>query len=352
MTTLYGKNLICTQDWAMDELMTILKTAIAMKKDRFNPKWTTLFENKSFLMMFYSPSIRTHLSFAVAATDLGGHAQYLDPTSMGRLKSKGVAGETIEDAAQVISEYMAGIGIRMMENSLSYYGEAHELIKEYAKYSKVPVINMADDVCHPCQSLADIMGWTEWFSGGLNTMDFNCLKGKKLLVTWARGSLARSWNSPQGNLLLASRLGMDITVARPDGYDMDLTIYEQIKQNCQTSGGSFNVINDSLSGYDGANIVYARNWISPDAYKDGVFLKQEEINKASHYADWITTAAKMKITDNAIFTHPMPVDRGDEVENSVASGDHSVIYQVASNRLHIQKSILAHTMGTNITTLL
>lgn len=343
--SLYGKNLICTQDWGVDELMTLLNTAVEMKADRFNPKWSSVFERRNFLMMFFSPSVRTHLSFTAAATELGGHAQYLAPTTMSKLKSKTTAGETIEDAAIVMSQFMAGIGIRIMESSLSHYGEGHQMIREYAKHAKVPVINMADDVCHPCQSLADLMGWAEWFSGGLESINFHTLKRKKLLVTWAQGSLARSWNSPQGSLLLASRFGLDITLARPDGYDMDLTVYDQIQQNCQANGSEFKVINDPVSGYDGADIVYARNWISPDAYQNGQFSKEDEINKALNYPDWITTDAKMKKTDRAIFTHPMPIDRGSEVEDSVASGKRSVIYNVASNRLHVQKSIIAHTMG-------
>jgi ornithine carbamoyltransferase len=125
---LWGKNLICTQDWDKDELMMLLNTAIEMKADRFNAKWVNLFKCKNFLMMFYSPSIRTHLSFTAAAAELGGHAQYLEPTTMSKLKTS--AGETIEDAANVMSQFMAGIGIRIMESSLTYYGEGHQLIRE------------------------------------------------------------------------------------------------------------------------------------------------------------------------------------------------------------------------------
>lgn len=343
--SLFGKNLLCTQDWEKSDLLKILYTAIEMKRDRFNSKWLNLFKNKSFLMMFFSPSIRTHLSFTAAATELGGHAQYLQPTSMSKLKTKTQAGESIEDAANVISQYMAGIGIRIMETALSHYGEGHQIIREYAKYAKVPVINMADDVCHPCQSLSDLLGWAEWFSGGVDEVDFNHLKGKKLLVTWAHGSLARSWNSPQGSLLLASRFGMDITIARPDGYDMDLTMYDKIKANCQENKSEFSIINDAVSGYEGVDVVYSRNWISPNAYENGKFEKDSEISKALNFKDWITTEEKMKKTSNAIFTHPMPIDRGSEVENRVASGERSIIYNVAANRLHIQKAIMAHTMG-------
>ncbi len=343
---LYGKDLICTQDWSMDELITILNTAIQMKRDRFHPKWAHLFKNKNFLMLFYSPSVRTHLSFTAAATELGGHAQYMAPHSMARLKSKINAGETIEDIAKVASSYMAGMGIRIMESALSYYGEGHALIREYAKYANVPVINMADDMCHPCQSLSDILGWAEWFSDGLDNINFKALRGKKLLLTWGQGALARSWNSPQGSLLLASRFGMNITLARPEGYDMDPHYYHLIQTHCKENSSKFEIIDDPVKGYEGAHVVYSRNWISPQAYQQGCFNKESEIKKAITYTDWITTQEKMKKTDKAIFTHPMPVDRNHEVEDSVASSSQSVIYNIASNRLHVQKSVLAHTMGT------
>lgn len=342
--SLFGKDLICTQDWSVEDIYKVLNLAIEMKADRYNSKWAKLFENRNFLMMFFSPSVRTHLSFVATATELGGHAQYMEP-SMARFKSKHSPGETIEDAAKVISGYMSGIGIRIMEEAVSSYGEGHKFIREYAKYASVPIINMADDVCHPCQALADIMGWAESVSGGLERINFDNLRGKKLLLTWGKGALARSWNSPQASLLLASRLGMDITIARPDGYDMDASIYEKVRGNCSKNKKELKIINDPASGYEGAHVVYSRHWVSSNAYRKNRFHKQDEVEKALSYVEWITTVEKMKKTENAIFTHPMPVDRGNEVEDAIASGKKSIMYAVANNRLHVQKSVFAHIMG-------
>lgn len=345
--SLFGKNLLCTQDWSVDQLNTILATAIEMKKNRDDMRWRESFLRKDFLMLFYSPSVRTHSSFVAAATDLGGHAQYLSP-STAKLKSKTSPGESIEDVANVLSQYMAGIGIRIMEDAVSSYGEGHRLIKEYAKYAKIPVINMADDVCHPCQALADIMGWAEHFSNKKRGVNIQVLKGKTLLLTWAKGELARSWNSPQASMMLASRYGMNIKLARPNGYDMDQAIYKIARENCASHGASFEIIDDSESGYEDADVVYSRHWISPEAYVGNSFNKAKETEKALKHRDWIVTKEKMRRTKSAIFTHPMPVDRGHEVEDAVASGPESVIYNVASNRLHVQKAIIAHTMGRNV----
>jgi ornithine carbamoyltransferase len=341
---LYGRDFICTQDWSVEELMAALDLAAKMKRNRFSDQWTRVLEHKTFLMFFYNPSVRTRLSFEAAATELGGHAQFMTP-SAGRFKTEKQAGETIEDAAQVMARYVAGIGIRILEDKVPYYGAGDEMLLEYAKWSRVPIINMADDRFHPCQALADVMGWAEWFGEGPGRPDYDGLQKKKFLLTWGSGALARSWCSVQAALLIASRLGMHVTVAHPEGYDLDPEVIDWTKQNCAASGTDFEVIHDADSGYQGAHVVYSRNWVSAAAYQDGVLQKQAEIEKAMAYQGWTTTAERMAQTDNGIFTHPMPVDRGSEVTDEVASGPRSAIYDIAENRLHVQKAVMALTMG-------
>lgn len=341
---LYGRDLVTTQEWEKWELEEALDLAARMKRDRFSPEFTTILEHKTFFMFFYNPSVRTRQSFECAATELGGHAQFLEPRAM-RLKTATTAGETVEDAARVMSRYAAGIGIRILEDKVPYQGAGEELIREYAYWSSVPVFSMADDRFHPFQGLADVMGWAEWYGQGPGRPDYRALEGKKFVLTWASGALARSWGSVDEALLIASRFGMHVTVARPDGYDLDSEVIQWTRQNCQENGTSFTVTNDPVKGMDGAHIVYARNWMSPNAYQDGEFKKQQEIEKATQIAGWTLDAARMARTDNAIFTHPMPVDRGNEVTDEVASGPRSVIYDIAENRLHVQKAVMALTMG-------
>jgi len=341
---LYGKDFICTQDWSLDELMAALELATKMKRDRFSPRWTSILKYKTFLMFFYNPSVRTRQSFEAAATELGGHAQFLEPRAM-RLKTAKTAGETVEDAARVMSRYAAGIGIRILEDKIPRYGAGDALLREYAHWADVPIVNMADDCFHPCQGLADVMGWAEWYGGGPGKPDFSALRGKTFLLTWAQGALARSWGSVQDALLIASRFGMNVRIAYPEGYELDPEVIEWTKANCAANDTGFDVVHDPQEGYEGVHIVYARNWMSPDAYRDGEFHKQEEIEKALSYTGWTLTAEKMARTENAIFTHPMPVDRGNEVTDEVASGPRSAIYDIAENRLHVQKAVMALTMG-------
>lgn len=333
---LYGRDLICSQDWSLDELVKTVELAEDMQKHRYAAKYTSLLAFKTFFMFFYNPSVRTRQSFECAATELGGHAQFLTPEGM-RLKSAKSAGETTEDAAQVMSRYASGIGIRILEDKVAYYGQGNELLREYAKFADIPIINMADDKFHPCQGLADIMGLRKHI--GKN------LKGKKLLLYWGHGALARSWCSVQEAALLYSRFGMDVTIASPEGYDLDPEVIETTKKNCAKNNQKLEIIHDAKAGYKDANVVYSRNWMSPNAYQAGVLNKPAEVEKALKYTDWICDEEKMKLTDDGLFIHPMPVDRGHEVSDEVASGKRSIMVDVAENRLHVQKAIMALTMS-------
>lgn len=331
---LYGKDLICTQEWKIEELEAVLELANKMKRDRYSPRWTSLLQHRTFLMFFYNPSVRTRQSFETAATELGGHAQFLEPRAM-RLKTATTAGETIEDAANVMSRFAHGLGIRILEDQISAYGEGDDLLREYAKWCTIPVISMAHDKFHPCQGLADLMGLYAHLGD---------VKGKKTLVTWGSGALVRSWCSPQEYMLITSRFGMNITLAYPEGYDLDPQVIAQVKANCAQTGATFEIAHDSVSGYEDADVVYSRNWMSPVAYTSGELDKVSERTKAALHPGWITDATRMKRTNNALFIHPMPVDRGSEVTDEIASGPRSIIYDVAENRLHVQKALMALTM--------
>jgi N-acetylornithine carbamoyltransferase len=138
---------------------------------------------------------------------------------------------------------------------------------------------------------------------------------------------------------------MDVTIAHPEGYDLDPEVIASTRSNCEANGRQFVETNDPEEGYQDAHVVYSRNWMSPLAYQDGELKKQAEIEKALTYSGWTCDAKRMARTDNAIFTHPMPIDRGNEVTDEVASGPNSCIFDVAENRLHGQKAIMAATMA-------
>ena len=336
MSNLKGKHLITTKDWNFDDIMKIIELAERMEKNRYSKEFTKILAYKTFMMFFYNPSVRTRQSFEAAATELGGHAQFLEPKSM-RLKTAKTAGEIVEDAANVMSRYAVGLGMRILEDKITRYGEGEELLREYAKYSKIPIVSMAHDKYHPMQGLADIMGLRKHLGKNLN--------GKTFTLVWGRGALARSWSSIQEALVLYSRFGMNVRIARPDGYDLDPEVIEYTKEQCEKNGREFSITDDQKEAYTGANVIYSRNWMTADAYHDGEFHKQEEIEKSLKFQDWICDEDKMKLTDDGLFIHPMPVDRGNEVTDEVVSGKRSIIYDVSENRLHAQKATMALTMS-------
>ena len=340
---LQDRDVITTQEFSVAELEAILTLAFEMKKNRYCERHAKLMLRQTFTMLFYNPSLRTRQSFEAAATELGGHAQFLEPKAM-RLKSvsgnKDTAGESIHDAAKVIARYSTGMGIRILENSVDKYGDGNWVLREYAKFADIPVLNMADDIYHPCQGLADNMGMR------LNVAKGETTRGKTLLQTWASGKLARSYCSVHESLLINSRLGMNVRLAFPKGYELpDTRVLDTVKENCKRAGTKFEIVNDPVAGYTGADYVYSRNWFGPDFYQIG---KDAEIARASDpkYKDWICDERKMKIAGfNAKFIHPMPVDEEHEVTPEVNRGPRSIIMDIAECRLHVQKALMAMTIG-------
>lgn len=349
--SLLGRDLLCSQDWSIEELLFTLRLAYEMKRHPNSLLWQELLKNKSFLMFFYNPSLRTHISFEAAIAQLGAHPHYRTP-NMGWIKRLSTeSGETLKDAVKVMSRYVDGIGVRVTLDSISYRGQGHEILQEYARWSDVPIINMADDRFHPCQALADLMGWAEWH-GEKKFNNLSSLKNKKVLITWGKSGLARPWSSVQSHLLLASRLGMHVTLAHPVGYDLEPQVYQWVKENCEKNNTRFSITHDPDDGYENADVVYVRNWISPQAYKEGELQKESEIQQALSFTDWTLTEEKMHGTNNAIFANPMPVDRGNEVVDSIVDSDRSAIYDVAENRLYVQKAIMALCMSEQLENLL
>ncbi|MFH1502049.1 MAG: ornithine carbamoyltransferase [Candidatus Eisenbacteria bacterium] len=330
-TNLKGRDLICTQDWSVDELEAVLTLAAEMKARRYSDEDAKVLRNKTFMMMFYNASLRTRQSFEAAATELGGHAQFLEPSKL-RIKTKTSAGEMLKDTAGVMSRYACGIGVRILEDSVESYGDGDAFLREFAELASVPIISMAHDKFHPCQGLADVQGMRE---------NLGDTRGKTLLQVWGYSPMVRSWSSVQESILINSRLGMNVRMAYPEGYDLDPTVVGQARANCEAAGTAFEVAHDQEAAYDGVDVVYSRHWMHPDRYEIG---REGDQKLALEHRDWRTTTERMSRTNDAVFIHPMPVDRGNEVDDDVCDGDRSLLYDIAENRLHAQKAIMALTM--------
>lgn len=328
---LTGRDLICTQDWSVDELEAVLSLAVEMKAGRYSDEHARVLRHKTFMMMFYNSSLRTRQSFEAAATELGGHAQFLESSKL-RLRTKTQRGEVLLDTASVMSRYACGVGIRILEDSVDAYGDGDSFLREFAEIATVPIVSMAHDKFHPCQGLADVMGMRA---------RLNDTRGKTLLQIWGYSPMVRSWSSVQESVLVNSRLGMNVRLAHPEGFNLDPAAVETARANCDATGATFEITHDHEAAYDGVDVVYSRHWMHPDRYKLG---REGDQKLSAQHSDWRATAERMARTNDALFIHPMPIDRENEADDAVCDSPNSIIYDVAENRLHVQKAIMALTM--------
>ncbi len=333
---LQGKDLISTQDWSREELGFVIDFAKEVKKMKYAGFVPELFKNRTFFMLFYNTSTRTRSSFEAAATLLGGHAQFIDFKT-----TRGSEGESIADMAHMYERLGHALGVRILEDAVNYvYGAGDAVIREYAKHAKIPVINMADDMYHPTQAIADMLTIDEKLNGHYEK--------KKYVITWAYSDHVRSWGSVQDEMLIATKFGMDVVLAYPPGFEIDNNIVEQAKANAEASGGSLETSNDMRSALENANVVFPRSWASHACVSMGMdkFGKEKEVAMHNNYKDWKLTEELVDVMDkNAIVTHVLPVFRGQEADDAVMDGKHSVIYDQAENLLYVRAAILALLAG-------
>ena len=332
---LKGRDLISEVDWSKEEYDIAIKLTDHLKSMYYSGQPHPYLQYKTFAMMFFAGSTRTRMSFETAMTQLGGHAQFISPKTLRlSLEDKPGAGETIKDTAKAMSRFCDGIGIRLLDDAINYYGHGDAVIRKFAEFADVPVINMASDINHPCQSLTDIYTIMEKLGDP---------KGKKIVITWAYSPWIRGRCSVQGTALIAAMYGMEVVIAHPPEYGLDPNVMEQCRKLASASGGSFEITNDMDKALDGATIVFPRNWYTGRRYEIG---KDEELKIAQKYTDWRYTVERQKKLGNpGYLLHCMPVDRGNEVDPEVCDNDLSWIYDQAENRLHTQKAILTLTLG-------
>jgi len=211
-------------------------------------------------------------------------------------------------------------------------------MNEFAKWADVPVINMEDDLYHPCQAMADIMAVKEAEPK---------LKGKKFVVSYAYSGGLKPLAVPQSTTLIATQFSMDVVLAHPKGFELDDNVIKAAKENAKRYGGSFEISHDMKEAFEGADFVYPKAW-SPKQFvppysktvdKDGASAYQNK------FKDWTTTMELLDVTKKAYYMHCGPADRGQEVTDEVLDKyKRSLYFEEAENRLHAQKAIMAMIM--------
>ena len=292
-----------------EEIEQILETSKLLKFQLLRGEEHPLLKRKTLAMIFEKPSTRTRVSFEVGMWQLGGYALYLNASDLqlGR-------GETVADTAQVLSRYVNGIMARVF---------AHQTILDLVKYSKVPVINGLSDFTHPCQGLADL--FTIYEKKGR-------LSGLKLAYVGDANNVAHSL------LYGCSKVGMDITLGCPKGYEPNPGVVSEAREEGNRSGCKVKVTNDPKEAVKEVDIVYTDVWASMG--------KEKEHEKRVKILNPYQVNAKLvkEAKEDYLFMHCLPAHRGEEVTDEVADSKNSVIFDQAENRLHTQKALLALIM--------
>lgn len=321
---LIGKDFIAEQDWSKEELQVALDVAVKLKKKFRLKQPTPYLLHQTLYLLFYFSSTRTRTSFEAAMDHLGGNSHDLTPD-----KLQIAHGDTPKEIGKILSSYGHGIAIRHCD-----WGEGNAYIREVAKYSTVPVFNMQCDIYHPFQAMADLMTIIE---------QKKTLKKKKIVMSWAyANSYTKPISVPQSFLLLLTKFGADITLAYPKEFMLMPDIMTSARENAKKTGGSVSITHSMEEAFRDADVVYPKSWGPLVTTSDPKACTKI----AAKYKGWICDEKMMKLAKkDAIYMHCLPADRGVEVSDAVIDGKQSVVYDQAENRLHVQKAILALTMG-------
>lgn len=303
------RHLIKLQDYTKDEIYQVLSLAFELKSKQKKGIPHKLLEGKTLGMIFIKPSTRTRVSFEVGIHQLGGYGLFLSSADiqLGR-------GETIEDTAKVLSRYVDGIMIRTFKQSD---------VENLAEYGSIPVINGLTDTYHPCQVLADLMTIYE---------HRNTLAGLKLAFVGDGNNMANSL------LIGCTKVGMNISIASPQGFQPDKAIVETAEKNGAHTGATVLITDNIENTIKDADVVYTDVWAS---------MGQEEETeiRAQAFAKFQVNQKLLSLArPDCIFLHCLPAHRGEEVTSEVIDGPHSLVFDEAENRLHAQKAIMALLM--------
>lgn len=320
--TLKGKHFIALRDWSKDEIDMVIETAKDLKRRHYMDEATPLLQYKTIALMFFEESTRTRNSMEMGIAQLGGHANFLDTSTM-QINH----GESAKDTGIILSSFGHGIAIRNC-----FWGKGNQYIREVAEHSSRPVMNLQCDLYHPMQGVADLMTIQEKRGNDPG------LKRLKVSIIWAYAtSHKKPISVPLEQALLFPRYGMDVTLAHPLGFELPDWVIEEARKNAADHGGSFRVIHDMDEAFKNADVVIPKNWGSWSGKDPDVDLHA--------FKDWKCTQARMDLAaKDAMYMHALPADRGNEVDDCVIDGPNSVVYHEAENRLHTAKAVMALTM--------
>ena len=349
---LYNNDFLLTWEKTDDEIHAVFQVADILRKMRENNISPRIFDSGLAVSLFRDNSTRTRFSFSSACNLLGLTVQDLDEG-----KSQVAHGETVRETSNMISFMADIIGIR----DDMYIGKGNTYMREVSKAVKTgyedgileqrpTLVNLQCDIDHPTQSMADMLHLINHFGG------VEQLKGKKIAMTWAYSpSYGKPLSVPQGIIGLMTRMGMDVSLAHPAGYDLLSDVEDVARANAAKCGGKFIKTNSMKEAFQDADIVYPKSWAPYAAmekrtafYGEGKFdeiksLEKELLLQNANHKDWECTEDMMKLTKEgkALYMHCLPADitgvscKEGEVAASVFDRYRTPLYKEAGYKPYI-----------------
>ncbi|HEX7324840.1 MAG TPA: N-acetylornithine carbamoyltransferase [Rhodanobacteraceae bacterium] len=335
------RHFITTQDWNRAEIDALLDQAAAFKRAPLGRQLA----GKSIALLFFNPSMRTRTSFELGAFQLGGHAVVLSPGKDAwpiafdeHAVMDGDAEEHVAEVARVLSRYADLIAVRAFPKFKDWAVDREDrVIRAFAKYARVPVINM-ETITHPCQELAHALALREHLGE---------LRGRKYVLAWSYHPKPLNTAVANSALLIATRLGMDVTLLCPTpDYVLDERYMQQGRENAAANGGALHVSHDVEEAYRGADVVYAKSWGALPYF--GRWDAEKRIR--DRYRHFMVDADKMALTHHGVFSHCLPLRRNVIATDEVMDAPYCIAIDEAENRLHVQKAVMATLAAQNVGT--
>ena len=322
-----------TQDWTDEALEALFQQAETFKRQPMSD----VMRGKAIALVFFNSSMRTRTSFEVGAFHLGGHAVVLQPGkdawpiefSPGVVMD-GEAEEHIADVARVLGRYVDLIAVRAFPQFVDWAVDRQDrILSQFASHSPVPVINM-ETITHPCQELAHAMALRQHFQT-------TNLRGKKYVLSWVYHPKPLNTAVANSALTIATRLGMDVTLLCPNPeYHLDPRYIDWAGSNCAQHGSQFHISHDISQAYEGADVIYAKSW----GALPFIGQREKEQLMRDRYKHFIVDEAKMAMTNQAVFSHCLPLRRNIKATDAVMDSPQCLAVQEAENRLHVQKAVM------------
>jgi N-acetylornithine carbamoyltransferase len=342
-----GKDFLNTAELPQEAFLELVERAVALKAEGYK---RPLLQGAVLGMVFFNPSLRTKTSLASGVARLGGttidltvgQSTYAFEFEEGVVMD-GATQEHIKEAAPVVAEYCDVVGVRSSElitrgsavgNSSATWAEAKKdtVVRSFAKYSPAPVINLESNAFHPCQGLGDALTIRE---------HFGTTQRKKYVLTWAYHPKPLPTATPHSQLLAACDMGCDVTLAFPEGWDLDAEVMQVAAERSASAGGSLTISHNMDEAAQGADVICAKSWGAISHYGD--WDAEKAIREGLKH--WIVNHEIMARTNDARFMHCLPVRRNVVVSDEVLDSPNSIVVKQAGNRMYAQNALIVSLLG-------